>query len=581
MKKFWNNKNYQKWIPYGIFVILTILLCIPLFQSNMNMKWDDGIQHIARIMGTYQSLSEGQKFPVIMSLFCNEFGYSWNLFYSPLTAYLPLLFSLVTTSFTVMLKLFLALAMLLSGIFMYHFVITITKNKKIGVLAAGLYMMAPYHLTDLYLRMAVAEFASFVFIPMVFLGLYHIFHDTPKKGYWLCIGAVGLILTHTLSTIIVAIFAVIYILCHFFKWKDKRIWFSLFLNLFLVLAITSFFWLPLVQLKMDTSYEVFVPGRMERGEVLEQNKLKFYDLFFTKEKTSLRVFELGIVTIVALILTPLARKRIEPKNKITYYSFLGMGLMACLMTLTIFPFEKMPSFITKLQFPWRMIEFANFFFSVIAAINLGYVIKSFQYRDVIFLLILQLALTAHVICPKIPTDENYQEDDLWPAVAVTEKTGRVHAGMASMEYLPSKAFQNRSYIEKRPDTVFVLQGQATILQEQKENTNLEFTIQVESNQAKIELPFIYYLGYTVMIEKQGIAREKIQYNETENGFIGITLPQGEYVIQSSYTGTNSMKVSAVISLFSFLFAIGYYLKINPTKHCYFRQDSIKYNRKEN
>ena len=37
-----------------------------------------GVQHIARLMGTFQSIEENQKFPVIMSNFCNGFGYSWK-----------------------------------------------------------------------------------------------------------------------------------------------------------------------------------------------------------------------------------------------------------------------------------------------------------------------------------------------------------------------------------------------------------------------------------------------------------------------------------------------------------------------
>ena len=87
----------------------------------MDIARDDGIQHICRLIGTMSSLKEGQIFPVIMSKFCNGFGYSWNLFYSPLTAYLPLIFSCITSSFVVMLKIFMFFTMFLSGIFMFKF----------------------------------------------------------------------------------------------------------------------------------------------------------------------------------------------------------------------------------------------------------------------------------------------------------------------------------------------------------------------------------------------------------------------------------------------------------------------------
>lgn len=72
---------------------------------------------------------------------------------------------------------------------MYWFVSQLTKSKEIGTLAAILYMLMPYHLNDMYIRNALGEFLSYIFIPLVFLGLYKIFQK--EKGIWiLCVGAV-------------------------------------------------------------------------------------------------------------------------------------------------------------------------------------------------------------------------------------------------------------------------------------------------------------------------------------------------------------------------------------------------------
>ena len=58
---------------YIIILIFTIILSIPMMLSNFNVYGDDGVQHIARLMGTAQSISEGQIIPVIMANFCNGF----------------------------------------------------------------------------------------------------------------------------------------------------------------------------------------------------------------------------------------------------------------------------------------------------------------------------------------------------------------------------------------------------------------------------------------------------------------------------------------------------------------------------
>lgn len=106
-----------------------------------------------------------------------DFGYSWNIFYSPLTAFLPLIFKLIGASFAVCIKLFMFANVFLSGYFMYIFTKRITKNTNIAILASIIYILAPYRLTDMYIRNALAELTSFTFLPLVFLGLYNIFEE--------------------------------------------------------------------------------------------------------------------------------------------------------------------------------------------------------------------------------------------------------------------------------------------------------------------------------------------------------------------------------------------------------------------
>mgnify|MGYP005780715879 CR=1 FL=1 len=170
----------KKIIDYIIILIFALIVSIPLASSEFDIYKDDGIQHIARLMGTYQTITEGEFPPVIMSNFCNEFGYSWNIFYSPLTAYLPLLFRIFTNSFELILKLFIVLLSFLTGIAMYEFVNRVAKNRYVALLAAVLYMFTPYRLTDIYMRVAISELASFIFLPITFLGMYNIFNSETR-----------------------------------------------------------------------------------------------------------------------------------------------------------------------------------------------------------------------------------------------------------------------------------------------------------------------------------------------------------------------------------------------------------------
>ena len=74
-------------IDVFVIIIVALLIGIPLLSSKIDIYMDDGIQHIARAYGTAESFRENWLFPNIISDFTNEYGYSWNLFYGPLTTY--------------------------------------------------------------------------------------------------------------------------------------------------------------------------------------------------------------------------------------------------------------------------------------------------------------------------------------------------------------------------------------------------------------------------------------------------------------------------------------------------------------
>lgn len=546
----------EKFKIYGFILLIAVIVSIPLFSNRYNIYIDDGIQHICRLIGTLSSIQEGQIFPVIMSHFCNNFGYSWNLFYSPITAYVPLIFHFITNSFVNDMKIFMLLISFLTGMTMYNCVYTITKNKYAGLIGAVIYICAPYRLTDMYIRVAIAELTSFIFIPLVFQGLYQIFNKQEKKPeIYLIIGSTGLVLSHTVIAMLTAIFAFIYVIINAKKLKDKDIIVKIVISLLFIIGITCFFTIPLIEQKMTTDYEVFKPGRMEREEVLIYYKLNPIDLLYTSNGRM--VFDIGIVTIIGLVLTPFAIKVVDKKYKTIYLFSLIAGVVSVIMTLKIFPFEKLPSILKMLQFSFRMLEFSSFFFAIVVAINLKNVIKNFKFKDILILTVIIILLLIPMMINNIPyTTKMVDEKSLIPAVKVTANTGRVHAGCASFEYLPTKAFEHMDYIISREDTAIVIEENANIENEEKQGTNLKFTLKDANEGAKIELPYIYYAGYSVKIN--GVDKT-LNIQESENGFVQIeldkSLENAEVIV--SYDGTIAMKISAIISFVSIIAFIIY------------------------
>lgn len=547
------SKIKTKLIDYIIILIFAIIVSIPMLNEDFNIYSDDGIQHIARLMGTTQSIEEGQIIPVIMSNFCNGFGYSWNIFYSPLTAFLPLVFSIFTHSFELILKLFIILVAFLSGIAMYEFVNKISKNRYAGLMAAMVYIFAPYRLTDTYIRVAISELTSFIFLPIVFHGMYNIFNSEEKsikKSLLLSLGATGLIITHSVIAMYTAIFCFIYLLINIKELKNKQVIKMLVVNILLILLLTSFYTIPLLEHKLSTDYEVFKPGRMERTDSLIQNKLKPIQLIYTAPYSF--CFEIGLVSIIGLVLTILAHKKIEKSVKKFYWFALISGIVCVIMSLNFFPFEKMPAILKMIQFTFRLLEFSSFFFAVLAGINYSLVIKNFKLRDILILCFVTILLLMPAYNNCVGFGKQWSEDKLWPAVEVNENTGRVHAGCATFEYLPSKAYENLDYIKTRENRVYVLSGSATIEKEEKNGTKMTFNLSNIEKNTTLELPYIYYLGYNIQIEQNGQILT-LETFESSNGFVAVNLPNTESgKITVKYTGTTIMQISYIVSIVTFV-----------------------------
>lgn len=537
-----------EFINYMLIVLIALILGIPICSNKLDIYFDDGIQHIARAFGTLQSFKEQGIFPNVISDFTNHFGYSWNLFYGPLSTYGVILFFTICRSFVTAYKLFCLFCLILSGIFMYKFMYSLTKNSNTSLLASVVYMTFPYHLTDWYIRNALGEYVSFIFIPLVFLGLYNLFNTT-EKNYYLSIGAIGLILTHNISTALVAIFSLVYVICHWKNLKETRVKQGIIFNVIVIILVTAFFWAPMIEAKLSSNYQVYEKNAMATNQSVADQALKLSQLFATSSKNTF-VFELGIHVIIMFGFSIMALKRVREDLKKEYIFFFISAIICVIMSTKIFPWKWMPSFVLIIQFPWRMLYMASFFLSIICAINMAIAIKDFKFKDAVIISVISIIYVC-ALCGFIPYTEKVYNIDEYSLGVMSGKEFEVVAGTGKAEYLPKKAFDNRFYIATRDDKINVLTGKAIIENEEKNGSHYKAKVQ-SFEETIFELPYIYYPGYEVIAD--GI---HIDTFETENGFLGIRLYEDEPVeIEVNYTGTKIMKISCLISIFSFIsFAI--------------------------
>ena len=99
--------------------------------------------------------------------------------------------------------------------------------------------------------------------------------------------------------------------------RTKKVLKNIIINLIFIVIISSFFWVPLLEHKMATTYEVFVPGSMERPATLKDLKVYPIELIYTP-KIQTHIYQIGIVNLIGILLIGYAYDKIPKEyRKIT------------------------------------------------------------------------------------------------------------------------------------------------------------------------------------------------------------------------------------------------------------------------
>lgn len=569
INKIINEIKENKWIHYAIIIIIGIILSLPL--SNIQIRdTHDGFLHLLRMIGTNNTFKIGEFPPIVAPYFCNGGGYAMNLFYNPLVTYVPLLIKLFTSSYAIALKIFAGLCIILSGVTMYQFVYQVTKKRTISIFAAIIYLISPYKLGDVYKRYAIGEFASFIFMPLLFIGMYNLFNQEGKKHYYIAIGAIGLVLTHTVTTFYTAIFCLIYILFNIEKLKQKEVLKKLTINVIFIILISLFFTMPMLEAMKSTEYTIFDSKIMStNGEYVYKNTLNLSEFFKDIGEENQTTYIIGIPIFVLMCLTIFTYKNVDKKYKDFFIISLLFSFISLYASSKYCPWIVFPDFLCKLQYPWRMMGFFNFFISFVIGVNIYVLLKTLFNKDMTRLFISTILIIS-MLTYTIPLLLQYKTDDIEKdkkhETAVINNP-YIHHLSINREYLPLKALLlQRTYLQEKEDRIYVLEGEALIANEEKINLTDSATIKEAIKNTIIEFPFFYYPGYKITLEKNG---EKVQLKtiETNNGFVGTLIEEDidKAKIIVEYRGTVITYVSYIISFVAFIIFIIYCVMENKKK----------------
>ncbi len=555
-------------IHYIIILGVSILLLLFLIRTPL-ISTHDATVHILRIIGVDHTINIGQFPPIISPYYGSNFGYAINLFYGSLVTYGPLIIKLFTLTYVNALKIFTFITIFLSGFFMYKFTNQVTSNKNIALISSILYIVAPYKLSNIYIRFAIGEFTALMFVPLVFLGLYNLFNQDAKKHYYISIGAIGLILTHTISAVYTAIFCFIYVLFNIKKLREIKIIKLCIINIIFILLVTAFFTVPILEHMSEGEYTIF--NDIMFGEA-ETRVIEIQQYFVDKVDSygSKLCFRIGILTIILLIIGIFVYKKIDNKYLNFYTIFCLLIVLTIFMTTKLFPWSLMPSIIYSIQFPWRLVGFLVFFTSFVCGVNMYLftqaICKTDKMKLIIYIIVITLIIlyTIYIIMTCISynteTGKKYIEDYKYEQNILENPS--INYYQINRDYLPLSAIEDKDYWTNREDKTLIIEGNANIENENKNLTNLTLQMTNVEKDTIIELPYMFYLNYEVKlrVDDQEQILEKFS---SDKGFVAVKLPQFDQgTINFRYRPTNLMILSYIISALSIIMFIIYIRRTN-------------------
>ena len=178
---------------------LSLFAWAPLLSPAYFFEAHDAKHSIFFLVEFDQTIRDGYLWPRWSPDFA--FGYGYPLFnlYAPLAFYAAELLVLPGFSLTAAVKTIYILATMVAGLGMFGFVRRLFGSNA-GLLAAVVYMYAPFHLVEIYVRSAYAEFVSLAVVPFVFWGFTELVASPSRRRLGLAALAYGLLaLTHHTS----------------------------------------------------------------------------------------------------------------------------------------------------------------------------------------------------------------------------------------------------------------------------------------------------------------------------------------------------------------------------------------------
>lgn len=546
-------KNYRlSLLGICAVIILSYWSIAPILVPGFFPMHDD--TQVARVQQMVKALTDGM-FPVrwVPDLGYG-FGYPLFSFYGPFSYYVGGVFMLLGLDALIATKLMMVFGIIVSGIGMYYLA-KLFWGRVGGMVSALLYVYAPYHAVNLYVRGAVGELFGYACIPFVFYGIIRVY-QSGKFRYALVAGVSfsALILSHNLTGLMVTPFLVLLLLfltIFSLEKEQKMTFYFMYVSFLFGLVLSAFYWIPALLEMGYTNVISQVGGAADfREHYICLSQLWESQWGFggsAKGCIDGLSFRLGKIHILlagaGVLLLPFLYRKEKKRMVVIIVAFLFLLLSVFFSLEYSKSIWKVIPILSFIQYPWRFLSVISFFAAFLGGVFVWYLLDKvvfirrrvyLQAGIAIVFFIAIIAFYGKLFIPQTIVPKTSRD-------FINIKTLRWDTSRISDEYLPIGFIRPQSE-DAIPGTKFsVISGNAVLSGEQVKTQ--ESIVYVEAvTQSRIQINIAYFPAWKVSVDGK-----ETEFKVEKSG-MSVVVPVGSHIIDVVFISTQIEKIADFVSL---------------------------------
>lgn len=576
--------------PFIIIVFAGFILTLPVLFYGAPFHADDAVTHANWYIHFSEQFWLGELYPRWLVGMNNGLGSPVFFYYPPVPYFLTSLFRPFFANDPFgwyQLGVSASLATIFSGLFACLWLKQLI-NETSAVIAAVLYMAAPYHLaSDLYIRFSFAEYWAFVWLPLILLFTHKIVDGTRLALAGFAVSYAMLIMTHLPTTLIFSLIPIAYALVLKPDQKGKILG-KLLASIALGIGLSAIYLYPAMLLQKY----VFL-DRMGIGYFSYANWLFFSNFeMWTDDKLIilLLLFDSLAIAVCAFLIS--RANSVRNGGKLERLWLLVAVGSVFMMTELSKPIWLLFYPLQRIQFPFRFNVILTLAVTALSAFAISNYRESRSSKDFIvkgicFILIASWIPTffwaVFTAFPIRSTDRKTVDLKVQQGREAPEYRPRWNESMSGVDWEISKDIDNwdanleREYNDLLQSVGLTTDGiskfkiiEGTGKIDVVSWKSREIILHVTADSAmKIYINQFYFPNWTALIEGQ---RNNLTIEPSQpDGFLSLSIPQGGHDVRLVLTKSTEELIGQLISVLSVIClminvgAVGY-AKIQDRKH---------------